>query len=339
MWKLLSKAEVAGYTHRRAGETKLGEQLALLRHKNDLEHWVPRLVILGVQEDIGIRANLGKPGAVEAFPQFMEAFCNVQHNAFLQGNTIGLAGVLTFPEYQEEAEQLSPHNARELAHLYALTAKVDSAVTDTLRRLVEAGKIPIVIGGGHNNAYGNICGSAQALGEGLAVLNIDPHADFRAREGRHSGNGFHYAFAEKLLARYAVFGMHESYNSEYILEAFRQKDHLAFISYEDLLAADAELQMQHFKNVLHWLGNNPLGLEIDMDSLADFPVSARTPSGFRVDELRRWVATAAALKAPVYAHFCEASPGQADGPVEQSQIGKTLAYLVTDFIKAHPRYA
>lgn len=338
MWQLTSQEEVEEYTHKRAGETKLGEHLTLLSSTDNIESEAPRFVILGVEEDIGVRANLGKPGAAQAFGYFMEAFCNVQHNRFLNGMQIGLAGTLTFPELMEQAALLSSTNKDDVAQLRALTAKVDSAVAAAVQRLVKAGKIPIVIGGGHNNAYGNITGCAEALGEGLAVLNIDPHADFRALEGRHSGNGFHYAFAEKRLARYAVFGLHESYNSQSILEAFRQKENLSYLSYDAMLGADGREQERHFKNLLHWLGRAPLGLEVDMDSAAHFPVSARTPSGYTVSELRHWVKMATALKAPVYAHFCEAAPGQAAGEAEKAQVGKALAYLVCDFIKAHPAY-
>ena len=34
-----------------------------------------------------------------------------------------------------------------------------------VNQIVRAGKIPVIIGGGHNNAYGNIKGSALALGK------------------------------------------------------------------------------------------------------------------------------------------------------------------------------
>ena len=68
-----------------------------------------------------------------------------------------------------------------------------------LKIIIKAKKIPIIVGGGHNNAYGIIKGSALALNKKINVLNIDAHADFRPLEGRHSGNGFSYAFHEGFI--------------------------------------------------------------------------------------------------------------------------------------------
>jgi len=65
-----------------------------------------------------------------------------------------------------------------------------------------------------NNAYPILKGTAGALGasKGINCVNCDPHADFRDLEGRHSGNGFSYAYADRFLSRYFIFGLHENYN-------------------------------------------------------------------------------------------------------------------------------
>lgn len=58
---------------------------------------------------------------------------------------------------------------------------------------------PIAIGGGHNNAYPMLKGYSLAKKEKINAINCDPHADFRALEGRHSGNGFSYAVNDGYL--------------------------------------------------------------------------------------------------------------------------------------------
>jgi formiminoglutamase len=40
--------------------------------------------------------------------------------------------------------------------------KIDKDVSHIIFNIIKLGKIPIIIGGGHNNAYGNIKGSALA---------------------------------------------------------------------------------------------------------------------------------------------------------------------------------
>ena len=71
-------------------------------------------------------------------------------------------------------------------------------------QIVLADKKPIIIGGGHNNAYGNIKGTSLAIGEPINVINFDAHSDFRPEEGRHSGNGFSYAYTEGFLNYYFI---------------------------------------------------------------------------------------------------------------------------------------
>jgi formiminoglutamase len=39
------------------------------------------------------------------------------------------------------------------------------------------------------------------------AINFDAHSDFRILEGRHSGNGFSYAYEEGFLKKYFIFYM------------------------------------------------------------------------------------------------------------------------------------
>ncbi|MDZ7846688.1 MAG: hypothetical protein U5L96_07915 [Owenweeksia sp.] len=76
-------------------------------------------------------------------------------------------------------------------------------------------------------------------------------------------------------------------------------------------------------------------MELDLDCLTRFPVSALNPSGFSLVEVRQMVRSSAALRAPYYLHLCEGSPGRASHPTEVALLGKSMAYLITDFIKTH----
>lgn len=74
----------------------------------------------------------------------------------------------------------------------------------------------------------------------------------------------------------------------------------------------------------------PLGLEIDLDSISNTLSSAATPSGFTLDEVRKVVI---ATKQPFcYLHICEGAHELNNGRKDKT-IGKTIAYLVSDFIK------
>ena len=88
--------------------------------------------------------------------------------------------------------------------------------TEIVKPYVIKGYIPIVIGGGHNNAYPIIKTISESFNQAIHVFNLDPHADCRALEGRHSGNSFSYAKEHGFIDQYTVFGLHKNYNSEFI---------------------------------------------------------------------------------------------------------------------------
>jgi formiminoglutamase len=74
--------------------------------------------------------------------------------------------------------------------------------------------VPVVLGGGHETAYGHYLGHVNA-GNEAAILNIDAHLDVRPYpNGGHSGSPFRQAFehATHPLAhgRYAVIGAQRS---------------------------------------------------------------------------------------------------------------------------------
>lgn len=331
--KLMTAEQLAAITATRAGETKLGETVNVISGLEELEHSSARFVLFGIKEDIGIRANLGQGGATNCWDWAIKAIVNVQSNAFLDGSDILVLGALEFETLLKDAENLDPSNAEDLNRLRELTAKVDADISKLVYAIVSAGKVPIIIGGGHNNAYGNIMGTSQALGEKLNVLNIDPHTDYRAIEGRHSGNGFRYARQAGHLNKYAVCGLHEGYNGASIIEEFQKDPNLTFQSFEGLLNLTEGEKYQHFMNILNWLEVSPIGLELDLDSITRFPVSALNPSGFSLNELRSLIRATAGLKDVRYFHICEGSPGRAANDMEREMLGKSVAYLVTDFVK------
>jgi formiminoglutamase len=334
MFSFCTKEQLAKNTSSRAGEKKLGEDLDVISDWSALSDKSQPFVLLGIQEDIGIRANLGRPGAAETWSYFLKAFCNVQSNTFLSGKTALVAGSLQPHDLMKQAATLDPKNQEDLKQLRSLTKKVDDAVIPIIRTIVNSGKTPIVIGGGHNNAYPIIYGSSTAKGESFNVLNIDPHADTRALEGRHSGNPFSYARANSTLNKYAVWGLHESYNHSDILRSFEEQQNLHYVTFESILQKLPAERDELMKNVLTWLGEDNFGLELDMDCMENMPASAFNVSGFSINEIRQMVSTIASLKTPRYFHICEAATGLTDNLWDKQKVGKQLTYIVTDFIKA-----
>ncbi len=301
----------------REGEEKLGQKVRINSTPIDLNG---KFVIIGVAEDIGPRANLGFAGAEAGFSAFITRFLNVQSNRFLNGSDIVVYGVVRCSETFSISD--------DLVELRNTVEHLDLLLEEVLQVVFSSGGIPIVIGGGHNNAYPIIKAYSHVNQKKIDVLNIDPHADFRKLEGRHSGNSFSYAMQEGYLGKYTVLGLHQSYNSESMLQDL-EKQGVDFTFFEDYID-DKEL----FYRDLFKFEDKQFGLEIDMDTIKQMPSSAYTPSGFSVEEMRRAIRFISSSSDVVYLHLPEAAP---QNEREATFVGKVITYLVTDFIKKYSK--
>lgn len=333
--KAYSKEEIARLTRKRSGEEKLGEGIEGVDGdwRETLRVSGCRFVIVGIPEDIGVRANYGRAGAHTAFKPAMESFLSQQSNAFLNSAQLLLLGEIYVDDLMEKAALLEIKQKAGLETIRQLVATLDERVTLVIKEIISAGKIPIVIGGGHNNAYGNIKGACLALGKAINVINCDPHLDFRPLEGRHSGNGFSYAFRERLINRYAVFAMHEQYNNKAALQLFKENaTQLYYNTYESVFVREDIDMKTALKHCLGFVKGLPCAVELDLDSITNVPSSAKTSSGISPLQGRQYVYRCATELNAVYLHIAEGAPVLSHIKAD-NKTGKLIAYLISDFIK------
>ncbi|MGM0932403.1 MAG: formimidoylglutamase [Bacteroidota bacterium] len=314
----------------RKGETKFGEKIAFIEDINELKEHTAKFVIFGIPEDIGVRANHGKPGTSKAWEACLSSLLNIQHNEYTHPESLLLLGHIDCSEEMKKAGNIDDADPNYLPKLGDLTEIIDQKVSALIEYIVSAGKIPLIIGGGHNNAYGNIKGSSKAIGKALNVLNIDAHTDLRRLEHRHSGNGFSFAREEGFLGRYTIFGLARNYTPQYIFDEIEASEQTEFRLFEELLEYSSEDLNSAFMDSLEFVRDEEFGLELDCDVMKDFPASAQTPSGFKIEQVRHFISLAARLPECSYLHLCEAAPT----PENAAQVGKALSFFITDFIKA-----
>ena len=322
--RIYSKKHLSRYLSLRKGETKLGEKVTFLKTSEDLSKNQAHFVIFGIPEDIGVRANHGNPGTSTAWEAFLGAFLNVQENRFFDGGKILLLGEIDTSEEMQKAGNIDVADPNYHQKLGDLVEKVDEKVSAMVKKIISAGKVPVIIGGGHNNAYGNLKGASEAFDHPVNVLNIDAHTDLRTPDYRHSGNGFSYALKDGFLSRYSVFGLHQNYTPEYIFKKMDDSEAIHYSLFENLQRDDLEL---HFQKNLDFVKGEKFGLEIDCDTIAGFPSSAVSPTGFTLNEVRNFVHQTANEKNCCYLHACEAI-ANSDFPT-----GKAISFLVSDFLK------
>lgn len=324
---------IQNYISSRAGETRLGDHIHTVPQNTSwqiaLSQTPARYVILGIPEDIGVRANGGTGGAQTGWQPFLKAFLNIQENEFCSGKDIFLLGQI------DTAALMEQYGEQEDAEILRQgTAELDAILYPVIREIVSWGKIPILIGGGHNNAYPLLKGLSLGKEQAVNVINMDAHADFRALEGRHSGNGFHYAYAEQYLKHYAAFGLHEAYNNTEIWQHFHQNKDLFYTSFEQIfLRAALDFETALSKNLDH-VQNSYYGIELDLDCIADTLSSAASPVGFSRNEALRYLYRAGGHQNAAYLHLTEGVALRADGQA-YPMTGKLLSYLAQAFIKGH----
>lgn len=322
-FKLYDRKSIEKFISYRKGETKLGERIQFISAPADLSESDAEFVIFGIPEDIGVRANHGKPGTATAWNAFLSAFLNVQVNKYLDQKKILLLGEIDIAEAMRKAGNIDTSDPNYHQKLGDLVGALDEVVAEVVSNIVSSEKVPVIIGGGHNNAFGNLKGTSKAMGKPVNVINIDAHTDLRNTDYRHSGNGFSYARKNGFLGRYAIFGLHENYTPQYIFEEMNASEAICYSLLEELPNDhSAEFQMN-----LDFVKNDNFGLEVDCDSIQNFPSSAISPSGLSLNEVRYLISTAAKEKNCTYLHVCEAVDDD-DYPV-----GKALSYMVSDFIK------
>lgn len=213
---------------------------------------VPGLAIIGFRSDEGVRRNGGRPGAAAGPGEIRRALASKALDAGIVVHDVG--------DVRVERDDLES-GQDELAAAVA--------------KLIRAGHMPIVLGGGHETAYGSyrgLAGSGVLDGRRLGILNLDAHFDLRTAERATSGTPF-LQIAGLEAARgasftYAVAGISESSNTSAL---FRTAAELR-VSY----LTDEESQERHLDEVLGFVTRfvdsvDLLYLTIDLDVL---PASA-----------------------------------------------------------------
>jgi len=341
---IYGKQDILDRTRIRKFETKLGERVLTVGDASSpaaaIEKTEAEYILIGIPEDIGARANGSQGGTATAWPAFLDCFLNIQSNDFLTGDNILVLGHFDFSELQRLIEA-NAHEGDEKIEAYRHAVHtIDEAVEDVVKVITAHGKIPIVIGGGHNNAYPLIKGAAKGLHKAGVIplaqincVNLDAHTDFRPSEGRHSGNAFRYAEEDGYLQKYCVIGVHENYLQQNIWLDIVNNPFIDFITYEDIFILEKRNFIQAVAHATSFTEDGYIGLELDMDAIQGALSSGMTPVGLLPVHARQYLTLAATDSRVAYLHICEGAAKLDDGRTDP-MTGKLISYLVSDFVKA-----
>ena len=135
-----------------------------------------RAVLVGFPQDEGVRRNHGRPGAAQAPDR-------IRHWLY-RLTTTDLDG------------DLAVHRPLDAGNVLITGSLEESqqALGEVVAGLLSAGAIPVVLGGGHETAFGHFLGYA-GTGTRCGIINLDAHLDVRPYSdgGGTSGTPFRQA--------------------------------------------------------------------------------------------------------------------------------------------------
>jgi formiminoglutamase len=343
-FRYYTREDLMRLTRLRRFETKVGERVQVAAG-GELAEWIRKTaanyILFGIPENIGVKANWGTGGTSSAWPSFLETFLNIQSNDFFTGDAVMVLGHFDFSDMERLIDANAGNEEEKVDACRHAVNTIDDEVEKLIKAIVAAGKFPIVVGGGHNNAYPLLKGAAKGLQQAqqtplpqINCINLDAHTDYRPEEGRHSGNAFRYAESDGFLQKYCVIGIHENYLPQNVWVDLVNNPFMDCITYEDIFIHEKRSFIQAVAHAVDFTEDGFTGIELDLDSIENVLSSAHTPSGISVREARQYVSLCAASTKAVYVHFCEGASALEDGKKNEA-TGKILSYLVTDFIKMH----
>jgi len=343
-FRFYGKQDILYLTKLRKFETKLGERIQAVPDATQFESFLnsttAKFILLGIPEDIGVKANKGIGGTDTAWLSFLQQFLNIQSNDFLDGKEIALTGHFDFGDMQYLIDTTAKTEEEKLeAYRHALNA-IDEEVELLIKLITGAGRIPVVVGGGHNNSYPLIKGAAKGWYKTGVIplaqincINLDAHTDYRPIEGRHSGNAFRYAEEDGYLQKYCVIAIHENYLQQNIWMDIVNNPFIDCITFEDIFIHEKRTFLQSVAHATSFTGDTLCGIDLDLDSIQNTLSSATTPVGISAVHARQYISFAAADSKPAYLHICEGATRLTDGRADEG-TGKLISYLVSDFVKA-----
>ena len=132
------------------------------------------IVLLGFTCHEGVRRNNGRPGAAGGPNAIRQMMCNLPAH-FKKGTTLLDGGNISCKEGDLEAAQ------KKLGNITSI--------------ILKKGYFPLILGGGHEVAWGTFQGIADSTGENTltGIINLDAHFDLRkpSQNGASSGTPFY----------------------------------------------------------------------------------------------------------------------------------------------------
>lgn len=225
--------------------------------------------LLGYACDKGVKRNKGRKGTFKGPRAIRKALAKLPNHL---ENTISLIDAGTLEFLDGKLENIQTHLAEKVS------------------QLLEQGSFPILLGGGHDIAYGHYNGIKNHLSKNktIGIINFDAHFDLRSNEnGNNSGTPF-YQIAQDCeedgaVFKYLCLGVRQDANDKVLFETATELG-VTYIEKSKFKASYAEHVVRIVLDFIREVDHIYVTIDLDGFSSAYAPgVSAPSPMGFSPD--------------------------------------------------------
>ena len=222
--------------------------------------------LLGYACDEGVRRNQGRVGA-QAGPDAVKQELAKLPCPLSLGSTLVDVGAVSCPDQDLESAQ--------------------ATLSEQVKVLLDNGFFPLLLGGGHDIAYGHYSGIREHLGpdKEIGIINFDAHFDLRNNSGGNNSGTPFYQIAREQKERnrsfhYLCLGIREEANSRELFNTAREFD-VDWVTSDTFNLKHTEFLRDQIRDFLEKVDRVYLTIDLDGFSSAYAPgVSAASPFGF-----------------------------------------------------------
>ncbi|MFS0574068.1 formimidoylglutamase [Sporosarcina sp. 179-K 3D1 HS] len=266
--------------------------------------------LIGFECEEGVRRNKGRLGAAAGPDAIREELAKLPWKMSEEKRVVDLGNLRCEGNQLEEAQ-------RDLG--------------DVVAGVLSTGTTPIILGGGHETAYGHYLGVRKFIGNEatLGIINIDAHFDMRSYDEQpSSGTMFRQILEKDNHTDYFVLGIQRYGNTQ---ELFDKADELGatYLYEEDLTVGPMENAVQAIEAFIANHDYIMLTLCTDVLNAAFAPgVSAPSPFGLDPSIVRTIIRTVTSKENTLSFDISEVNPSVD----ENNRTVKLGAYLTNEAI-------
>lgn len=270
----------------------------------------PNIALLGFCSDEGVRRNKGRIGAKKAPDLIRKALANLPYDLESKKSIFDFGNIVLNDENLEKARGIQ---------------------VECVSELIRNNFFPIVLGGGHETAFGNFLGTEQHF-ENIGIINIDAHFDLRIPV-EHSTSGtpfFEMAYHCQTHGKefhYFVVGIQKTANTAALFE--RAKELGTEVILADEIHIDLNFALRKLEDFIQKFDSVYLSLDLDVLDAAFAPgVSAPCVNGLNIFQVKSIVQTILRSGKIKLFDVVEYNP-EYD---RDNQTAKTAAHLISEFV-------